>query len=104
LDEAGLTISRKRITPGILRPFVPLIKRLYGTGSGTGQQGDSSSIMESAPYRSYMRWLYPVERWICGLWPGLLALQFVILGRPVSVERFEDAAQPSHDREEVVSR
>jgi hypothetical protein len=60
--------------------------------------------MESAPYRWYMRWLYPVERWICGLWPGLLAFQFVILGRPVSVERLEDAAQPSHDREEVVSR
>jgi 2-polyprenyl-3-methyl-5-hydroxy-6-metoxy-1,4-benzoquinol methylase len=104
LEDAGLTVSRKRITPGILRPFVPLIKRVYGKGSGTGQQGDSSSIMESAPYRWYMRWLYPVERWICGLCPGLLAFQFVILGRPVSVERLEDAAQPSHDREEVVSR
>jgi 2-polyprenyl-3-methyl-5-hydroxy-6-metoxy-1,4-benzoquinol methylase len=104
LREAGVTVDRKRITPGILRPLVPLIKRVYGKGSETDQQGDSSSIMDSAPYRAYMRWLYPVERWICGLWPGLLAFQFVILARPVSITRLEDAAQPSHDREEVVSR
>lgn len=87
LSEAGLTVSRNRVTPGMLRPFVPLIKRVYGKGSGTAQQGDSSSIMESGPYRVYMRWFYPLERWICGLWPGLLAFQFVILARPVSAAR-----------------
>jgi hypothetical protein len=38
--------------------------------------------MDSAPYRFYMRWLYPLERAICGPWPGLLAFQFVILAKP----------------------
>jgi SAM-dependent methyltransferase len=84
LSEAGLTLSRNRITPGILRPFVPLVKRVYGQGSGTARQVDSSSIMDSAPYRFYMRWLYPVEHAICCLWPGLLAFQFVTLAQPVA--------------------
>ena len=35
LSEAGLAVGRNRITPGILRPFVPLIKRVYGKGSET---------------------------------------------------------------------
>jgi methionine biosynthesis protein MetW len=81
--EAGLEISKRRITPGILRPFVPLIKKVYGNvGLSDGQQ-DSSSIMESGPYRLYLKWFYPMERAICGLWPGLLAFQFVILAEPV---------------------
>jgi hypothetical protein len=37
-----------------------------------------------------MRWLYPLERSMCGLWPGLLAFQFVILARPASLVRFHD--------------
>jgi SAM-dependent methyltransferase len=80
--EAGLETSKRRITPGIVRPFVPLIKKIYGgVGLSDGQE-DSSSIMESAPYRLYLKWFYPIERAICGLWPGLLAFQFVILAEP----------------------
>lgn len=103
LSEAGLAVSRYRVTPGILRPFVPLIKRAYGGGSQTAVQGDSSSIMDSAPYRSYMRWLYPLERWICGLWPGFLAFQFVILARPTSLARFHDATSADHIREDLAA-
>jgi hypothetical protein len=91
LSDAGLAVNRYRITPGILRPMVPLIKRVYGQGSETAVQGDSSSIMDSAPYRFYMRWLYPVERWICALSPGLLAFQFVTLARPASTPPDEPA-------------
>jgi hypothetical protein len=92
LSQAGLSVSRNRITPGILRPLVPWIKQLYGQGSEAAQQSDSSSIMDSAPYRAYMRWLYPLERWICGLWPGLLAFQFVILARPASLAPLGDSS------------
>jgi SAM-dependent methyltransferase len=96
LSEAGLTASRNRITPGISRPLVPLIKRLYGKTSETDRQSDSSSIMDSASYRAYMRWFYPLERWICGLWPGLLAFQFVILARPTSVAQLHNDASADH--------
>jgi methionine biosynthesis protein MetW len=79
---AGLEISRSRITPGILLPFVPLIKKIYGqTGLADGQQ-DSSSIMESGPYQFYLKRFYSMELAICALWPGLLAFQFVVLAEP----------------------
>jgi SAM-dependent methyltransferase len=80
--EASLHVSKSRITPGILRPFVPLIKKFYGHSGLVSEQPDSSSIMDSGPYRFYLRWFYPLERAICSLWPGLLAFQFVILAQP----------------------
>jgi len=84
LGEAGLTVRQSRISPGILRPFVPLIKKLYG-GRGKAEQGDSSSIMDSGPYRFYLKWFYPIERAICRIWPAMMAFQFIILAEPNSV-------------------
>lgn len=94
-EEARLHIHRRRITPGILRPFVPLIKKVYGSNS----QPDSSSIMDSGPYRLYMKWFYPIERAICQVWPGLFAFQFVILAEPVAPAR--EASSDSHERREM---
>jgi SAM-dependent methyltransferase len=91
LGEAGLNVTRRRISPGILRPLVPLIKNVYGRSTGSEEQGDSSSIMDSGPYRLYMKWFYPIERAICGWWPGLLAFQFVILGQPEMLGPTESA-------------
>lgn len=89
-----LAIGERRTTPGILRPFVPWIKKIYGGRGATQGSGDSSSIMESAPYRFYMKWLYPVERAICSAWPGLLAFQFVILAEPTGVALPSSVASP----------
>ncbi len=81
--EAGLDVLGSRVTPGIMRPFVPLVKRIYARGAPGGAAcADSSSIMNSAPYRFYMRWLYAVEHAICRMWPGLLAFQLVTLAKP----------------------
>jgi SAM-dependent methyltransferase len=81
--QLGLEVTKRRITPGIARPCVPLVKKLYGNAGGAGRESDSSSIMDSAPYRFYSRFLYPIEALLCRLWPGLLAFQFVSLCRPV---------------------
>jgi methionine biosynthesis protein MetW len=81
-EEAGLQITKRRSTPGILRPFVPLIKKVYGKAGASSREADSSSIMNSGPYRFYLKWFYPIERAICNLWPALLAFQFVILTEP----------------------
>ena len=80
VDQAGLRVVSKRITPGMVRPFVPLVKKIYG--DSPGGEGDSASIMESGPYRAYLKWLYPVERILCGVRPQLLAFQFVLLAQP----------------------
>lgn len=80
VNQAGLSVVGKRITPGMARPFVPLVKKIYG--SPAASDGDSASIMESAPYRAYLKWLYPLERLLCGIRPQLLAFQFVLLAQP----------------------
>jgi 2-polyprenyl-3-methyl-5-hydroxy-6-metoxy-1,4-benzoquinol methylase len=79
---AGLRILKQRVTPGIARPFVPLVKRVYAQAGAVDGSANSSSIMESGPYRFYTKWLYPVEAAVCRLWPGMLTFQIVSLCEP----------------------
>jgi 2-polyprenyl-3-methyl-5-hydroxy-6-metoxy-1,4-benzoquinol methylase len=77
LEGQGLTVVKSRISPGIARPFVPLVKKFYGKQ----KEGDSESIMQSGPYRAYLKTVYPIERAVATVVPGLLAFQFVLLAR-----------------------
>ena len=84
-EGVGLVLKRRRITPGLARPFVPLVKSLYSKAGASAEEADSASIMESTPYRLYCRFVYPLESLVCRLWPGLLAFQYVNLCQAVSV-------------------
>jgi 2-polyprenyl-3-methyl-5-hydroxy-6-metoxy-1,4-benzoquinol methylase len=97
--EAGLDIQRSRITPGILRPFVPLIKKVYGHGNS---EPDSSSIMESGPYGFYMKWCWPVESAVCRAWPGLLAFTFMALAEPVGHAIGQPGSKEYQEQEQPV--
>src|SRR5581483_7796174 len=77
LREAGLEPVRRTFNPGLMRPFVPLAKRLLGGGDA----GGPSSILESKPYRIYLKAFYPAERVAARLWPGMLAFQMVFEAR-----------------------
>ena len=81
LESCGLEVERRRITPGLLRPFVPLIKKLYGRKRPAPKAANSASIMDSGPYKLYCQVCYPVERALCWLRPNLLGFQFVALCR-----------------------
>jgi hypothetical protein len=59
--------------PGLVRPFVPLAKKLL---AGDGDS-DPTALMNSRPYRLYLKAAYPIERGIASLWPGLLAFQMI---------------------------
>jgi hypothetical protein len=87
LTGVGLEPVRSRISPGISRPMVPLVKKLYAKAGAIDQQPDSPSIMNSKPYRQYMRWMYPAERLVCRLWPTMLAFQFIVLARYNGAEK-----------------
>ncbi len=76
LHAAGLRPVHRTYNPGLVRPFVPLAKRLLGGGGG-----DPSAILESTPYRLYLKTFYPAERVIARLWPGLLAFQMIFEAR-----------------------
>ena len=77
LETAGLEIVRTTYNPGLVRPFVPLAKKLLARGDGGGDGGGATSLLESAPYRLYLRLVHPIERAVASLWPGLLAFQMI---------------------------
>jgi 2-polyprenyl-3-methyl-5-hydroxy-6-metoxy-1,4-benzoquinol methylase len=91
IEDAGLTITRHTYNPGLVRPFVPLAKRLLSprapdaaagaASSSEGQAHNPAALLESRPYKAYLRTLYPVERSIAALWPGLLAFQMIFEAR-----------------------
>lgn len=76
LRDAGLEPFRRTYNPGLVRPFVPIARRILG-GSG-----DPASILESKPYRAYLKSVYPIERVIARAWPGALAFQMIFEARP----------------------
>ncbi len=76
LRGAGLRPFRRTYNPGLVRPFVPLAKKFLGRGGAAG------SILESKPYRAYLKWVYPIERAIARVWPGMLAFQMIFEARP----------------------
>jgi 2-polyprenyl-3-methyl-5-hydroxy-6-metoxy-1,4-benzoquinol methylase len=78
IEQAGLTIVRRTYNPGLVRPFVPLAKKLL---SGGGESHDPSSILESKPYKMYLKGVYPIERAIAAIWPGALAFQMIFEGQ-----------------------
>lgn len=71
LREAGLEPVATTYNPGLVRPFVPLAKRVFG------EESDPAMLMSSAPYRLYLRTIHPIERAITALWPGLFAFQMI---------------------------
>ncbi len=82
LREAGLMPVRTTHNPGLVRPLVPLAKRLM-SGGGPGGVHDPAAILESRPYQLYLRTVHPAERAIASLWPGLLAFQMIFEAKRV---------------------
>jgi hypothetical protein len=62
-----------------VRPFVPLAKRLLGGSSA--ESHDPSALLESKPYKLYLRTIYPIERAVARVWPGALAFQMIFEGK-----------------------
>ncbi|HEX9501150.1 MAG TPA: class I SAM-dependent methyltransferase [Thermoanaerobaculia bacterium] len=77
LRSAGYEPIRRTYNPGLMRPFVPLAKKLLGGG----EDSDPSVILESKPYKLYLKAAYPIERVAARLWPGLLAFQMIFEAR-----------------------
>lgn len=78
IESAGLEVERHTYNPGMVRPFVPLVKKMMKGG----EDSDPGAILESVPYRAYLKSVYPIERAVASLWPGALAFQMVFEARP----------------------
>jgi len=76
IESMGLKIVRRTYNPGLVRPFVPLAKKLLGTSIASDSH-DPSSLIESRPYKLYMKTIDPIERVVASSWPGALAFQMI---------------------------
>jgi 2-polyprenyl-3-methyl-5-hydroxy-6-metoxy-1,4-benzoquinol methylase len=80
LDAAGLVPERRTYNPGLVRPFVPLAKKLLVRRRGGGAV-DPDALLNSRPYKLYLKTAYPIERAVARLWPGALAFQMIFEAR-----------------------
>jgi 2-polyprenyl-3-methyl-5-hydroxy-6-metoxy-1,4-benzoquinol methylase len=73
---AGCTLERVDYTPFVVRAALPLIKRLMRAKPS----GNRRQLIDSAPYRAYMRAVYPVE-YAAGFWlKTWLAFRIILVG------------------------
>jgi 2-polyprenyl-3-methyl-5-hydroxy-6-metoxy-1,4-benzoquinol methylase len=79
IESTGLEIIRRTYNSGLVRPFVPLAKKLLG-GSGSDSH-DPASLIESRPYKLYLKTIDPIERIVASCWPGALAFQMIFEAR-----------------------
>jgi len=80
LDQAGLEPVRAAYNPGLVRPFVPLAKKMLSRGDEKGPH-NPRAIIDSPAFRAYSRFVEPVERAVARLWPGALAFQMIFEAR-----------------------
>jgi SAM-dependent methyltransferase len=71
--EAGLEIVKTTYNPGLVRPFVPLAKKFIGSH----EKAAPDALLNSTPYKAYLNTVYPLERAVASLWPGMLAFQMI---------------------------
>lgn len=81
IDDAGLQIVKTTYNPGLVRPLVPLAKRMLAPppapSTSAGMTHAPDALLNSRPYKLYLRTAYPLERAIASLWPGMLAFQMI---------------------------
>jgi 2-polyprenyl-3-methyl-5-hydroxy-6-metoxy-1,4-benzoquinol methylase len=74
----GCRVERVASTPHLVRSALPLIKRLW---LGRGHPADPRALIDSRGYTFYLKYVYPVERWLASLWPALFAFRIIVVGR-----------------------
>lgn len=80
LESAGLCILASTQNPGLVRPFIPLVKRLLAPSKGQ-ESHDPAALLNSRPYKLYLRMIHPLERVVSAVWPGGLAFQVIFEAR-----------------------
>jgi 2-polyprenyl-3-methyl-5-hydroxy-6-metoxy-1,4-benzoquinol methylase len=74
VENAGFTQLRQTFDPGIVRAFLPLVKKLVA-------DKDPSSILESPSYQFYKNYILPVEQAFASILPGLFAFRIVMTAK-----------------------
>ena len=74
LEQCGLTPVKTTYNPGFVRPFVPIVRKVIGGSAGVS---NPQALLNSRPYQLYLKTVFPIERVLSSLWPGMLAFQMI---------------------------
>jgi SAM-dependent methyltransferase len=80
LRASGCSIVRVDYTPYFTRALLPLIKRIFRLDS-SNRCDDRRKILDSRPYKWYLRYIYPVEHCLGYLRKPLFAYDFIIVAK-----------------------
>ena len=81
LSQASLEPVKTVYNPGLVRPFVPIARKLVG---GKSEGVASDALLKSKPYQLYLKTAFPIERAVASLWPGMLAFQMIFEAKRTS--------------------
>lgn len=80
VESTGFRIERMDVTPNFARACLGFVRKWYLGKSDAPP--DPKAIVESGAYRTYIRWVFPVERLVARVWASLFAFQFIVSARP----------------------
>lgn len=85
VEAAGCRVERVASTPYLARAVLPLLKRFLSGGPETSP--DPRALIDSRGYKTYMKYVYPVEHACAALWRTLFAFRIIVVGvKPDSEE------------------
>jgi len=81
IKAARLKIIKEDFNPGIVRPFVPFIKRFMKGKANLESLQNPRAILDNPLYKQYIKYFLPLEKIICRIRKELFAFQFVFVAQ-----------------------
>ena len=79
LDYAGFELMADACTPSVVQSAAPVLRRFFEQDVA---RGNHLALGDSAAFGAYERFVEPLEKRFCGLWPELLGYQIVCVAKP----------------------
>ena len=79
LDYAGFEVVADTCSPSLVQSTAPLLRRFFEQDVASGNH---LALGDSPAFNAYERFVEPVEKRVCKLWPELLGYQVVCVARP----------------------
>ena len=102
IEQSGYRVVDMDITPGVVRVLHPVVRWCFNRRGD--RRDDPGAIANSAAYRWYRRWVYPLESAIARCCSGLLAFQFVFKAQAQCKEASEQGHASTDYRRSRVHR
>ncbi|MES1174692.1 MAG: class I SAM-dependent methyltransferase [Myxococcales bacterium] len=78
LDYAGFELLADASSPSLVQSTAPLLRRFFEQDVASGNH---LALGDSRAFNAYERFVEPLEKRVCGLWPELLGYQVVCVAR-----------------------